>query len=306
MAERILVVDDEEPIRAIIKSILDTANYQCQQCDSGTEALRILDENGPFQLLIYDLHLKDMGGIALLARIRDKYPELSVVMVTTVHNISVAVNAIRNGAYDYLLKPFEREQLLITVARALEHRRLLTAMKNLERSYDCTIEMLGNAFDAKGQNAEGHARRVTLFMIAIAQAMGLPREQIRGFARGAFLHDIGKIAIPDSILSKPGRLVPEETVIMQTHSYRGYQMIHNIPFLADASEIVWCHHENFDGSGYPWRLKGEEIPLGARIVAIANTLDSMTSDLPHRPAQSFAAAHAEIVDGRGVSLIQKS
>jgi len=135
MAERILVVDDEEPIRAIIKSILDTANYQCQQCDSGTEALRILDENGPFQLLIYDLHLKDMGGIALLARIRDKYPELSVVMVTTVHNISVAVNAIRNGAYDYLLKPFEREQLLITVARALEHRRLLTAMKNLDESH---------------------------------------------------------------------------------------------------------------------------------------------------------------------------
>jgi len=172
--------------------------------------------------------------------------------------------------------------------------QLQAAMQNLERSYDITLEALGDALDLKDAETEGHSRRVTLFTIAIAQALGMPREQIAVIARGAFLHDIGKMAIPDAILRKPDKLSPDEVLIMQEHAYRGYQMLKKIPFLAEASEIVYSHQERYDGTGYPRGLKGNEIPLGARIFSIADTLDAITSDRPYRPAQSLKAARAEI------------
>jgi len=229
----------------------------------------------------------------------------------------VALAAIRNGAYDYLLKPFEREQLLAIVRRALEHRRLKLenrayqsnletlvaarteqlrqAMNDLERSYDITLEALGDALDLKDAETEGHSKRVTAFTIAIARAMGLSGERIRIIARGAFLHDIGKMAIPDAILRKPGALTPEETEIMREHCFRGYQMLKKIPFLAEASEIVYAHQERYDGTGYPRGLKSDEIPLGARIFSIADTLDAITSDRPYRAAQPITVARDEIV-----------
>src|SRR5262252_7489230 len=321
MADRILVVDDEEPIREIVASMLTSAGYTCKQAGSGKEALSILNSGDRFELLLSDLMMADLDGIGLLERTKEKYPDMPVVMVTAVHDISVALAAIRNGAYDYLLKPFEREQLLNTVSRALENRRLKvenrtyqtnleslakarteqlqTAMQNLERSYDITLEALGDALDLKDAETEGHSRRVTLFTIAIAQALGLPREQIAIIARGAFLHDIGKMAIPDAILRKPAKLNPEEVQIMQEHAYRGYMMLKKIPFLAEASEIVYSHQERFDGTGYPRGMKGEEIPLGARIFSIADTLDAITSDRPYRPAQSLKAAKAEILRWSG-------
>src|SRR5579864_1479525 len=316
MADRILVVDDEELIREIVASMLTTAGYSCKQAASGMEALAVLTSGEEFELMLSDLMMADLDGIGLLERTKEKYPDMPVVMVTAVHDISVALAAIRNGAYDYLLKPFEREQLLNTVSRALENRRLKvenrtyqtnleslvkartdqlqTAIQNLERSYDITLEALGDALDLKDAETEGHSKRVTAFTIAIARAMGLPREQINTIARGAFLHDIGKIAIPDKILNKPDKLNAEEVTIMQEHAYRGYQMLRKIPFLAEASEIVYTHQEQFDGSGYPRGLNGEQIPLGARIFSVADTLDAITSDRPYRPAQSLAAAREEI------------
>jgi putative nucleotidyltransferase with HDIG domain len=241
---------------------------------------------------------------------------MPVVMVTAVHDISVALAAIRNGAYDYLLKPFEREQLINAVRRSLENRRLKvenrtyqtnleslveartdqlqSAMGELERSYDITLQALGDALDLKDSETEGHSRRVTAFTIAIARALGVPREQIAVIARGAFLHDIGKMAIPDHILRKPGKLDDDERAIMREHCYHGYQMLKKIPFLAEACEIVYSHQEHFDGSGYPRGLKGREIPLGARIFSVADTLDAIISDRPYRPARSFVEARKEI------------
>jgi cyclic di-GMP phosphodiesterase len=316
MPDRILVVDDEEAIREIVASMLTSAGYACKQAGSGMEALAVLNSGDEFELMLSDLMMADLDGIGLLERTKEKYPDMPVVMVTAVHDISVALAAIRNGAYDYLLKPFEREQLLNTVSRALENRRLKfenrtyqtnleslveartdqlqAAMSSLERSYDITLEALGDALDLKDAETEGHSKRVTAFTIAIARAMGLPREQIAMIARGAFLHDIGKMAIPDAILRKPAKLTPDETAIMQEHAYRGYQMLKKIPFLAEASEIVYSHQERFDGTGYPRGLKGLEIPLGARIFSIADTLDAITSDRPYRPAQWLQAARAEI------------
>jgi putative nucleotidyltransferase with HDIG domain len=316
MADRILVVDDEEPIREIVASMLGTAGYICKQAASGMEALASLNSGEEFELMLSDLMMAELDGIGLLERTKEKYPDMPVVMVTAVHDISVALAAIRNGAYDYLLKPFEREQLLNTVSRALENRRLKVenrtyqtnleslvkartdqlqaTVRELERSYDITLEALGDALDLKDAETGGHTRRVTLFTIAIAQALGLPREQIAVIARGAFLHDIGKMAIPDAILRKPDKLDSNEVAIMQEHAYRGYQMLKKIPFLTEASEIVYSHQERYDGTGYPRQLKGNEIPLGARIFSIADTLDAITSDRPYRPAAPLKAARAEI------------
>src|SRR5579862_4867793 len=302
--DRILVVDDEETIREIVSSMLTAAGYKCRQACSGMEALALLESGEEFELMLSDLMMANLDGIGLLERTKERFPEMPVVMVTAVHDISVALAAIRNGAYDYLLKPFEREQLLATVRRALENRRLKQenrayqtgleslvaartdqlrkALVDLERSYDITLEALGDALDKKDAETEGHSKRVTAFTIAIARAMGLSKDQIAVIARGAFLHDIGKMAIPDEIL------------IMQEHCFHGYEILKKIPFLGEAAEIVYAHQEKYDGTGYPRGLKGEQIPLGARMFSVADTLDAITSDRPYRPAQSLTAARDEI------------
>ena len=338
-AERILVVDDEEPIRDVVTSMLGSAGYKCQPAASGKEALAILDSGGQFELILSDLMMAELDGIGLLERTKEKYPDMPVVMVTAVHDISVALTAIRNGAYDYLLKPFEREQLLATARRALENRRLklenrayqtrleglveqrtqqlrqanqdlLDANRNLERfnedlkrlnfdlekSYDITLEALGDALDMKDAETEGHSRRVTAFTMAIARQMGIPADsrEMRTIARGAFLHDIGKMAIPDNILRKPAKLDPPEIEVMREHCFHGYQMLKKIPYLQEPAEIVYAHQEKYDGSGYPRCLKGNEIPLGARIFAVADTLDAIINDRPYRAAQPIEAARKEI------------
>ncbi len=320
-AERILIVDDEEPIRDLMCAMLASANYVCTQTESGKEALSLLASGEQFELMLSDLMMPGMDGIALLESAKERYPDMPVIMVTAVTDVSVALGAIRNGAYDYLLKPFERDQLLATVRRATENRRLKMenreyqtnlealvtarteqlrqAVSTLEKSYDITLEALGNALDLKDAETEGHSKRVTAYTIAIARAMGLSSDQIRIIARGAFLHDIGKMAIPDQILKKPGKLDPEETAIMREHCYRGYQIVRRIPFLQEAAEIVYAHQEKFDGTGYPRGLKGEQIPLGARIFSIADTLDAMTSDRPYRARLPHSVARAEIIEWSG-------
>src|ERR1700732_1464876 len=316
MPDRILVVDDEEAIREIVSSMLTFAGYSCLQAASGMEALAVLNSGEEFELMLSDLMMAELDGIGLLERTKERFPDMPVVMVTAVHDISVALAALRNGAYDYLLKPFERDQLLATVGRALENRRLKlenrtyqtnleslveartdqlqTAMTNLARSYDITLEALGDALDLKDKETEGHSRRVTAFTIAIARAMGLAGDQIRIIARGAFLHDIGKMAIPDDILRKPGKLRSQPTAIMREHCYKGYQIVKKIPFLQDACDIIYSHQERFDGSGYPRGLRGTEIPLGARIFSVADTLDAIISDRPYRPARTLTEARKEI------------
>jgi putative nucleotidyltransferase with HDIG domain len=176
---------------------------------------------------------------------------------------------------------------------------LRKALADLERSYDITLEALGDALDLKDAETEGHSKRVTAFTIAIARAMELPQDRVRVMARGAFLHDVGKMAIPDAILRKPGRLSDAEQAIMREHAYLGYQILRKIPFLGEAADIVYSHQECYDGSGYPRGLKGEQIPLGARIFAVADTFDAMTSDRPYRAAQSISSGRREIERNAG-------
>jgi putative nucleotidyltransferase with HDIG domain len=173
---------------------------------------------------------------------------------------------------------------------------------DLERSYDITLEALGDALDLKDSETEGHSKRVTAYTIALARAMGIGSDAIKVIARGAFLHDIGKMAIPDAILRKPGKLTPAETAVMREHCERGYNILRKIPFLNEAAEIVYAHQEHYDGSGYPRGLRGNAIPIGARTFAIADTLDAITSDRPYRGAKSFDVARLEILRCSGTQF----
>jgi len=320
---RILAVDDELHVRSMIGATLERQGFDVQLASSGREALDFLERN-TYDLVLTDIVMQDGNGIALLDRIHGQQPQLPVVMVTAIHDISVAIDSMRRGAYDYLLKPFERENLVSTVKRALDHRQALQdshnyqqnleqvvtartemlrqAMENLEHSYDVTLEALGDALDLKDSETEGHSKRVTAYTIALARAMGIPPAQIKVIARGAFLHDIGKMAIPDDILRKPGKLTLEEQQVMREHCSRGYHMLRKIPFLSEAAEIVFSHQEHYDGSGYPSGLAGGEIPIGSRIFAIADTLDAITSDRPYRKARSFDAAREEILNYSGTQF----
>jgi putative nucleotidyltransferase with HDIG domain len=319
----ILVVDDEEAIREVISTLLEAQGHRCTVCANGRLALQAFRKES-FDLVLSDIVMPEMDGLKLLACIRDENTDVPVIMVTAMHDISIALEAIRAGAYDYILKPFEKDQLHLSVRRALEHHRLVIenrtyqsdleqlvaertqqlsiALQDLEQSYDYTLEALGGALDAKDAETEGHCQRVTAFTITIARSMGVDKASLRQIARGAFLHDIGKMGVPDQILRKPGPLTPEERTIMRRHCEIGFAVLERIPFLKDAAEIVLTHQECYDGSGYPRGLKGEQIPLGARIFAVADTLDAMISDRPYRKALPISAARAEIERFSGIQF----
>lgn len=313
--ENILVVDDEEAIREVVSTMLESKGYRCTVAHNGRAAQEQIKRDAP-DLVLSDMIMPEMDGIKLLEWMRQYNPDVPVIMVTAIHDISTALEAIRRGAYDYILKPFEKDQLFLGVGRALQHRRLVNENRNyqldlkrqvdertaqlqealdqLEQSYDDTLEALGSALDLKDAETEGHCQRVTAFCISIAKTMRVPDAYLPIMARAAFLHDIGKMAIPDGILRKPGPLTDDEKKIMRTHCERGYNMLIRIPFLRDAAEIVLAHQEFYDGSGYPRGLKGDEIPLGARIFAVADSLDAMVSDRPYRRALPMTHALDEI------------
>ena len=315
MNNRILIVDDEEAIREVVASLLEAQGYQCATAENGRAAVASLKQTAS-DLVLSDMVMPEMDGLQLLSWVSKHDRDIPVIMVTAMHDMSTALDCIRNGAYDYILKPFEKDQLFLSVRRALEHRRVVLenrdyqrnleqavaqrtselkrALDQLEKSYDETLEALGGALDLKDSETEGHSRRVTVFTIALAKEMDIDAAALPQIARAAFLHDIGKMAIPDNILRKPGPLTDDERVIMRTHCEIGYNMLVRIPFLQEAAEIVLAHQECFDGSGYPRGLAREEIPLGARIFAVADALDAMISDRPYRKALSIEHARKEI------------
>jgi putative nucleotidyltransferase with HDIG domain len=313
--DHILIADDEEAIREVVSTLLEAQGYHCITVGNGRQALESLS-NHPVDLVLSDMVMPEMDGLQLLSWLRTHDRDIPVIMVTAMHDVSTALEAMRRGAYDYILKPFERDQLLMGVRRALEHRRLIlenrnyqknlerlvqqrtaelkNALSQLEESYDETLEALGGALDLKDSETEGHCKRVMVFTLAIAKSMDIEASHLPQLARAAFLHDIGKMAIPDRILRKPGPLTEEERAIMRTHCQIGYDMLVRIPFLREAAEIVLAHQEYFDGTGYPRGLRGDDIPLGARIFAIADALDAMISDRPYRNALPIEHARAEI------------
>jgi response regulator RpfG family c-di-GMP phosphodiesterase len=314
-APRILVVDDDPVVSRLLGQSLSQKGFTCQVCSSGEEALARLAHEA-FDVVISDLRMPGISGLELLERAHTKYPRTAFLMTTGEDDIRVGIAAMKKGAEDYLVKPFLLDGVLASVRRALEKKRLelelenyrhnlermvrertrqlRTAMKRIELTYDETLEALGAALDLRDNQTAGHSRRVTNYCLEMARAIGSKSEALDHIARGAYLHDIGKIGIPDAILLKPGKLSEKEMATMQTHARIGYDLVNRIAFLAPAAEIVLTHQERFDGTGYPQGLTGKQIPMGGRIFAVADTLDAMTSDRPYRRARPFEAARAEI------------
>jgi response regulator RpfG family c-di-GMP phosphodiesterase len=319
-AVRVLIVDDDPALRKILSVMLTQSDFLCRSAASGAEALCLLEKH-PFEVVISDLRMPGISGMDLLVEVRQRYSHLAFLMVTGEDGTRVGVRAMQLGADDYLLKPFDADVVLSSLDRALHKRKLerevmeyrlrleemvcerteqlQSALHQTERSYEDTLEALGAAIDLRDSPTAGHSRRVFLYSLELAKSIGGLEQQLRTMAMGAWLHDIGKLAIPDRILLKPGPLLADEWQVMRRHARIGYELVKSISFLAGAAEIVLTHHERFDGSGYPQGLSAEEIPFGARIFAVADTLDAMTSDRPYRAALPLQAARDVIERGSG-------
>jgi response regulator RpfG family c-di-GMP phosphodiesterase len=319
-AVRVLIVDDDPALRKILSVMLTHADFLCRTAACGEEALSLLARQ-PFDVVISDLRMPSISGMDLLIEVRERYPHLAFLMVTAEDETRVGVRAMQLGADDYLLKPFDADVVLGSLHRALQKKKLerevqeyrlhldemvsertlqlRTALQQTERSYEDTLEALGAAIDPRDSPTAGHSRRVFLYSMELAKSIGGLEQEIRSIAMGAWLHDIGKLAIPDRVLLKPGPLTDSQWEIMRRHARIGYELVKSISFLAGAAGIVLTHHERFDGSGYPQKMKGDEIPFGARIFAVADTHDAMTSDRPYRAALPLQAARDVIERGSG-------
>lgn len=312
---RILIVDDDAAVRDVISVLLAEEGYECTVAASADTALE-LAQHEEVPLVISDMKMPGKDGLWLLEAFREQHPETAVIMLTGYGDTEAAVDCLRRGATDYLLKPPKVTDLIRSIERALAKRRvelarkryqkklerkvrdrtadLRTALKDVSTTYQNTLLALVSALDAREHETSDHSQRVVEYTLSIARILGLKGNELDEIGRGALLHDIGKIGVPDAVLLKPAKLTPEEWVEMRKHPEIGYSMIAPIPFLAVPSQIVLSHQERFDGKGYPRGLAGGEIHIGARIFAIADTLDAITSDRPYRRGTSLTSAIEEI------------
>lgn len=304
----VLLVDDDETVRRFLCEGIRNAGYHVVEAASAEAAEDALGES-ECQLVLSDIDMPGTSGIELLRKVKRFDPDLDVIMVTGMKDAETAVQAIREGASDYLTKPVQLNNLCFVIERTLERRRLVLENRaygdhleelvarrtsELERAYESTLQALVTALDFRDNETQGHSVRVVEYAVEIATAMRVTEPALTWIRKGAILHDVGKIGIPDAILHKRGRLTPDEWAQMKKHPEMGYQMLEHIDFLKPALEIVLCHQERYDGTGYPRGLKGDGIPIGARIFSVVDAFDAMTSDRPYRPAMTIDAARAEI------------
>src|SRR5229473_1583692 len=312
---RVLVVDDELAACRLLSILLGPPDYYCAMASNGEEAL-LTFQREPFDAVISDLQMPGMSGMELLSEVRRRHPHVAFLVTTGVDDVDVGVEAMRSGADDYLVKPLLESVVVASLGRALHKQQLeqqvenyrlhleemvvertaqlQAALRQIEGSYEDTLRALGAAIDLRDRETGGHSQRVCRYSLEIARAMSWSDQQLGSLARGAYLHDIGKLGVPDDILLKPGPLTANERTLMQQHVQIGFELVKGIPFLVDAAEIILTHHERHDGSGYPRGLKAEEIPPGARIFAVADSFDAITSDRPYRRASPFDAGRETI------------
>jgi len=312
---RVLIVDDDDAVRDVISVILREEGYDCVVATGAQMALDLVAAQDT-PLVISDMKMPGSDGLWLLEHLRESHPDTAVIMLTGYGDTEAAVDCLRRGAVDYLLKPPKVTDLIRAIERALAKRRielarkryqrklerkvrdrtaeLRTALKDIASTYQNTLLALVAALDAREHETSDHSQRVVSYTSAIAERMGIDGLELEEIGRGALLHDIGKIGVPDAVLLKPGKLTPDEWLEMRKHPDIGYQMISQIPFLSTPARIVLSHQERWDGAGYPRNLQREEIHIGARIFAVADTLDAMTSDRPYRRGTSFGNAIQEI------------
>ncbi|MBL8100682.1 MAG: response regulator [Anaerolineales bacterium] len=291
----ILIVDDEAAGRHTLESILEGQDYELVMAENGPEAIEKAQKILP-DVILLDVMMPGMDGFEVCRHLRNdpNLAEVPIIILTALDDRKSLLHGLEAGADDYLTKPYDRYELrarLLGITRLNRYRKLLDERANIETAheqllsaYDATIEGWSRAMDLRDKETEGHTLRVTDLSVKLARNMGINEGELLFIRRGALLHDIGKLGVPDSILHKPSALSDEEWETMRQHPQFAYDMLYPIEYLRPALDIPFCHHEKFDGTGYPRQLKGEQIPLSARIFAIVDVWDALTSDRPYRPA----------------------
>ncbi len=318
-SRKLLIVDDEPEVRAVLRDLLSDT-YECSEALSAEEALQRLREDN-YQLVISDITMGGISGLDMIPHARRISPDTVIVMVSGMQTIESAIEALRLGAFDYLMKPFDLRQAEAAVARALEHYELVTAKQryenhleelveqrtieldkalgSLEGAYRSTLRALTAALETRDAETHGHSERVVTFSLRLGREYGLNGPQMNALEFGSLLHDIGKIGVPDAILRKPSQLTEDEWTRMREHPLHGQQILRGIEFLEGAARVVAQHHEKWDGSGYPLGLRAEEIDVCARIFSVADAFDAITSDRVYREGRSYEAAVAELNEWAG-------
>ncbi len=310
----VLVVDDEDMIREIVSERLRLEGYHVGEAEHGKIALKKLEEE-KFDVLLTDINMPVMNGISLLKEVKSRN-DLAVIVMSGQADLEVAVYAMKMGAHDYILKPVNFKILLHTIESALKRKLMEQALRdyqqNLEKKvleqtriinefYLRSVQSLVKALEAKDEYTKGHSERVTFYSVELAKRLGgvVDTDKVRV---AGILHDLGKIGVPESILNKPTRLTDEEYEVVKKHPLLGVQILEPIEFLRNVFPIILHHHERFDGKGYPSGLKGEKIPMEARVIAVADTFDAMTSTRAYRKALTAERAIEEIQRCRGTQF----
>jgi putative nucleotidyltransferase with HDIG domain len=312
----VLIVDDDPDLRETVCSWVESFGYDVAEVDCAERALDYLDQR-PTDITLCDVNMAGKDGVWLAWRIREKFPQTAIVMASLVRDVETAVCSLRNDVVDYLLKPFDRVRLCEALSLArdwhaaargaenlhhllqdrLRSRRASLAAKLAEAqtTHEAALDGLISMLQFHERDGRGHSRRVARLTLAVAEELGANDERtLAELEHGALLHDIGKLEVPTAILNKSAPLDEDEWTVMKTHPRAGYDLLRNLPKFSGAAELVLSHHEAFDGSGYPRGLEGRGIPLGARILAIADSYDSMTHPHTQRPAMLPAMAIREV------------
>jgi len=306
---RILIVDDEDAVRGALAGQLEFDKHSCACAATAEDAIELLRYE-EFDLLLTDLRMPTMGGFDFLNKIKGQIEAVTPYIVVTGNGeLQNAIQAIQVGAFDFVIKPWEWTQLRLTVRRALQRREDMKFRRNSElelrrqvtdalaeskATADATIVALAALLEGKDMTTGDHCERVRALCSRVGQSMSLPDDKLKDLELGAILHDIGKFKIDDAILRKPGKLTDAEWVVMREHPMYGAELCDRFMFLRGASDVVRCHHEKWDGSGYPAGLRGEAIPLSARIFMVVDAYDTITSKRSYKEAESPETAMAEI------------
>ena len=316
---RMLIVDDEPEITSILHDLF-AEMHNCATAGSAEEAIQLVREN-EYDLVVSDITMPGMSGLDLIPRVKAMSPNTVVVMVSGMQTVESAIDALRLGAFDYVMKPFDLRQVEAVVKRALQHRDLTLAkqryedhleelveqrtaeldhaLNSLEDAYRSTLRALTAALETRDLETHGHSERVVTYSLRLGQEYGLDAARMKSLEFGSLLHDIGKIGVPDLILRKPAKLTDEEWVVMREHPVHGQLILRGIEFLEGAALVVGQHHEKWDGSGYPLGLTEDEIDICARIFSVADAFDAITSDRVYRKGKPYEAAAKELDDWAG-------
>jgi len=317
----ILVVDDEESIRDYLSEVLRLEGYQCQCFQESISALAYLSRGDAYpDLVLTDIRMPGPTGLDLLKSIRVLSPCVPVILISGVYELAIALEALKEGAADYLFKPARPAEILAVVSKHIGGPRpparhavqdalaaFLTSFEPQDKSTSAspTQERARALFQVLGFNRHEtmwHSLRVAAFALLLGRQYGLSSAQLRDLELGALLHDIGKLGIPSNVILKPGPLTPREWEVMRTHPRIGFQLLAGQPNVGAAGEIVYGHHERYDGNGYPRGLKGDQIPIGSRLFSIVDTLDALISKRPYRAAQGLDVARRVIEQDSGAQF----